>query len=605
MSGRLKRVRGADRWIAWVRLGAIPFAIFQVAISGGYPPGYKTWAWVTTVLFIVGAAALFWLAHREDARPARISLPFLTLPFLTLLFDSAVICSYVLAYSFEVGTPIRQLLFLPVVEGALLYGMTGAFAAAIGTAPVVGIFEWLRSNRLSLHSYQTSYVTFQLGTQVIMALIVGWLVNRLGTQTGLAEARAAEAERLQDELGRRTDVLEAANRCARALNSSLELDQAFTAFIRELRGLMRFDRMAIVMAEGGEAQVMAVSGEGADHVLPAGSSQPVAPSLLGDLIVSSETIYRRDMSDARYPEEEEFLALGLRCRVAAPLLQGARAVGMLSLVRRDPDSFNASERELAALLGRLVASAVQNIRAYEAERKTVEELRRLSALRADFVSLVSHELRTPMASVIGSARTLQQRWRELSPDQRESFLALIGDETTRLAALIGDVLDTSRIEAGTFSYTFADVDMADLVRESAAAGNVGQDEVKVLAEVHDPLPAMRGDRERLRQVLMNLIENAIKYSPTGGVVDVRAYAYDGQIRIDVSDHGPGIAREDQKLIFEKFGRVHPGGVGKPGTGLGLFISRSIAEAHGGSLDVRSSPERGALFTLALPVEPGQ
>jgi signal transduction histidine kinase len=255
------------------------------------------------------------------------------------------------------------------------------------------------------------------------------------------------------------------------------------------------------------------------------------------------------------------------------------------------------------LLGRLVASAVQNIRAYEAERKTVEELRRLSALRADFVSLVSHELRTPMAAVIGSARTLQQRWRELSPDQRESFLALIGDETTRLAALIGDVLDTSRIEAGTFSYTFGDVDMADLVRESAAAGNVGQDEVKVLAEVRDPLPVVRGDRERLRQVLMNLIENAIKYSPAGDVVDVRAYAYDAQIRIDVSDHGPGIAREDQTLIFEKFGRVHSGGGGKPGTGLGLFISRSIAEAHGGSLDVRSSPERGALFTLALPVEP--
>ena len=98
---------------------------------------------------------------------------------------------------------------------------------------------------------------------------------------------------------------------------------------------------------------------------------------------------------------------------------------------------------------------MQNIRAYESERRTVEELRRLSALRADFVSLVSHELRSPMAAVIGASRTLQQRWRELQPEQREAFLALIGDETTRLAALIGDVLDTSRIEAGTFSYRFA------------------------------------------------------------------------------------------------------------------------------------------------------
>jgi len=118
---------------------------------------------------------------------------------------------------------------------------------------------------------------------------------------------------------------------------------------------------------------------------------------------------------------------------------------------REPSGFNTQELELVGLLGRLVASAVQNIRAYEAERNTVEELRRLSALRADFVSLVSHELRAPMASVVGSAQTLRQRWRELSPDQRESFLALISSETERLAALVADVLDTSRIDAGTFT----------------------------------------------------------------------------------------------------------------------------------------------------------
>ena len=124
-----------------------------------------------------------------------------------------------------------------------------------------------------------------------------------------------------------------------------------------------------------------------------------------------------------------------------------------------------------SLLGSLVASAVQNIRAYESERRTVEELQRLSTMRADFVSLVSHELRSPMAAVIGASRTLQQRWRELSSEQREAFLALIGDETTRLATLIGDVLDTSRIEAGTFTYRFADVDLA---RARARLGRDGR-----------------------------------------------------------------------------------------------------------------------------------
>ena len=344
---------------------------------------------------------------------------------------------------------------------------------------------------------------------------------------------------------------------------------------------------------------MAVSGRGTVEVFPRGTQRPVAGSLLEEVLAGA-TVYREDMTETSYPEEEELLSLGLRCRVAAPLLAGARSIGMISVVRAGPRSFTPEEVELLSLLGRFVATAVQNIRAYEAERTTVDELRRLSALRADFVSLVSHELRSPMATVIGSARTLQQRWRELQPEQRESFLALIADETGRLADLIADVLDTSRIEAGTFSYAFDDVDLGALVREVAAAAGVGQDEVPIRATVVEPVPMIRGDRERLRQVIANLIENAVKYSPSGLPVDVRAATVDGTVVVDVSDHGPGIPNEDQLLIFEKFGRARTGKL-LPGTGLGLFIARSIAEAHGGSLEVRSSPAEGATFTLALPV----
>jgi signal transduction histidine kinase len=244
---------------------------------------------------------------------------------------------------------------------------------------------------------------------------------------------------------------------------------------------------------------------------------------------------------------------------------------------------------------------VQNIRAYEAVHQTVEELRRLSALRADFVSLVSHELRSPMAAVIGAARTLLERWRTLSPDQREAFLALIADETQRLANLIGDVLHTSQIEAGTFSYSFTDVDLGRLVEDAVSTAAIGQDEVRVTASVSSSLPRIRGDRERLRQVLGNLIENAIKYSPVGESVEVRAQPVNGAVAISVADRGPGIPADQQRLIFEKFGRADVAGVSKPGTGLGLFIARSIAEAHGGTVDVRSSPNSGSTFTLRLPV----
>jgi len=305
------------------------------------------------------------------------------------------------------------------------------------------------------------------------------------------------------------------------------------------------------------------------------------------------------MEPPRYPEEEEFVPLGLRTRVAAPVLAGVRPIGMLSVSRREPGSFAPHEVELLTLLGRLVGSAVQNIRAYDSERATVEELRRLSALRADFVSLVSHELRSPMAAVIGAARTLQARWRELSPDQRGAFLALIADETSRLASLVGDVLDTSRIEAGTFTYRFSDVDLAGLLRDAVSAATIGQDEVPVELHVADPLPPLRADAERLRQIVGNLLDNAIKYSPAGAPVEVRARRDDGRVLVAVSDRGPGISREHQRVVFEKFGRAD-GTAGKPGTGLGLFIARSIAEAHGGTLDVRSAPGEGATFTLVLP-----
>jgi signal transduction histidine kinase len=201
--------------------------------------------------------------------------------------------------------------------------------------------------------------------------------------------------------------------------------------------------------------------------------------------------------------------------------------------------------------------------------------------------------------VIGAAQTLQQRWRELTPEQRGSFLALIADETTRLADLIADVLDTSRIEAGTFTYRFDDLDLGEVAEEAVASAAIGQDEVPINAKVHRPLPMLRGDRARLRQVLANLIENAVKWSDAGEAVEVEVSAHNGRVSVSVRDGGPGIPRDEQAVIFEKFGRAK-GGTGRAGTGLGLFIARSIAEAHGGSVDVRSVPGEGATFTLVLP-----
>src|SRR5439155_9061105 len=165
-------------------------------------------------------------------------------------------------------------------------------------------------------------VSFPAGVHLIGGLIIGWLVRRLDIEARVSGERAAEAERLRDALGRRVDVLEAANRCARALGSSLEIEQAFGAFIRELRLLVPFDRTTIVLVEDGQAEVMATAGAGADTVFPPGTLRGVAGSVLAE-IMAGRTVVRRDMRDPAYPEEEALLELGLQSRLAAPLFLGA------------------------------------------------------------------------------------------------------------------------------------------------------------------------------------------------------------------------------------------------------------------------------------------
>lgn len=586
---RVRRERGLEGWIAVIRLLAVVFALLQVLLSRGISSEDRAIGFVLVAVLAVGAVVLF-ATVREQSRMYTA---------VAMAFDFAILAAFVVLYAYEAGTPTRQLLLIGVVAGAIRYGMRGGIVIAVAYVPVSAVFEARRSDLFDT-SYHFDYVTFQAGSGLIMAALVGWLVSRVRDERLNAERRAQEAEALRDELGRRADLLDAANRCARALGSSLDLDEAFGEFIRELRGLIRFDRMAIVLADEGTARVIAAAGERADDVMPPGTQLSLEDNVLSEVVNRGQTIVRADMAQAKYAEEEQLVALGLRTRVVAPLLAGARPIGLISIGRREPNSFTDHEVELTGLLGRLAATAVQNIRAYEGERRTVDELRRLSALRADFVSLVSHELRSPMAAVIGASRTLQARWRELQPEQREAFLGLIGEETTRLAALIGDVLDTSRIEAGTFTYHFADVDLPRLVEDVAATASLGQDEVPITTAVQSGVPPVRADANRLRQVIGNLIDNAVKYAPAGTTVDVRVAAENGKVTVAVRDEGMGIAAADQRLIFEKFGRV-TGGPSMPGTGLGLYIARSIAEAHGGTVEVSSAPGRGSTFKLTLPV----
>ncbi len=592
---RVERLRAQEMWIAWTRLLAVAFTVVLVILTYDEPDISRGRAWLVTGTFAVGAAVLALLAQRRwSVRGFQI------LGISALVFDTAILYLFVFSHALTTGTASTRLVVLAVAEAAVRYGIWGGVGLTVVNAPLLVLAEVQRAN-MADDGFQIRNVALSLGVQLLIGLVVGGLVHQLHSETRRAEARAREAEGLRDAIGRHADQLEVVNRCARALASSLELSEAFRLFVRELKTALSFDRIALIGIEGGHASVIAEAGV-ASEPGDVRWSRPIEQTALAALIREGRTVTREDLAEEpRYPEEEELVEVGMRARVLAPLTLGGRALGALSVSRTEAGSFTREDVELLTLLGRQLATAVENTRAFEAERAAAEELRRLSALRADFVSLVSHELRGPMASVVGCAATLRQRWRTLTPEQRESFLALIEEETSRLAGLVGDVLDTSRVEAGTFTYAFADVDLEGMINEVTALIGMGQEEVGVHAEFAGPLPTVRGDRERLRQLLVNLVTNAVKYTVSGDDVEVYAEARNGVVDVSVTDHGPGISYEDQRLIFEKFGRAATAGGSKPGAGLGLFIARSIAEAHGGTLRVESAEGRGARFTVRLPV----
>src|SRR5262245_42019302 len=337
-----RQVEEAGLWIARVRLVVVLFAAIGVGLKhGDFPSGYGAAAWITTGVFATGALALFFAAkrHLAVARPA------------ALVFDTAVVVPYSTIFSFEYGSPVHWALIFVVLEAALVYGIAGVVVIDVALFPILVFLEWWRDDHFAGPGFSWDRVTLPFGVLALSGLIVGWLTNQLTREAALADARAGEAEALRDQLGRRADVLEAANRCARALASSLDVKEAFSAFIRELRGLVEFDRVAIVLIEGGRAEVMAVAGRGTDAVFPRGSARPVKGSVLEE-VLEGKLVYRPDMEPTNYPEERDLLGLGLRSRVLAPLQVGPRTIGMLGVVRAEANAFAQEEVELVALLGR-------------------------------------------------------------------------------------------------------------------------------------------------------------------------------------------------------------------------------------------------------------
>ena len=226
----------------------------------------------------------------------------------------------------------------------------------------------------------------------------------------------------------------------------------------------------------------------------------------------------------------------------------------------------------------------------------------LEKTRSDFVATASHELRTPLAAVYGAVRTLRRGDVELSEDDRTLFLEMIESEATRLATIIDQILLTGQLDAGAVEIDATECDPAEIAASVIDSAAVHVPEGISFALDPDGSPRIVCDENKLRQVLVNLVDNAIKYSPGGGRVEIRLRRETSHCLIEVVDDGLGIPADERNRIFEKFYRLDPQqtkGVG--GSGLGLYICRELVERMNGQLTVASEPGRGSTFTVELPL----
>lgn len=227
-------------------------------------------------------------------------------------------------------------------------------------------------------------------------------------------------------------------------------------------------------------------------------------------------------------------------------------------------------------------------------------LEELDRLKSEFVSMASHELRTPLTGIIGLTQTLLSKDIELTNDERERFLSIIESEGKRLGTLLSDLLDLTKIETGVSEIHPVNIDIADLIRETVGIIPVPED-VKLRVEVPQDRPFCgRADHDRIKQVLMNLVDNAIRYASPGEVT-VAIHQVDHKLQIDVSDTGAGLSPEEASRVFDKFYRSRSAKKMKSkGSGLGLTIAKNIVEAHGGEIWVKSEKGKGSTFSFTIP-----
>ena len=329
-----------------------------------------------------------------------------------------------------------------------------------------------------------------------------------------------------------------------------------------------------------------------------------APIPYAHAVRSGEALWFESGRDlvAHYPALASLPSISAGAVANLPLVVNRRAIGVLALQYELPHQFHPDERDFTVALTQQCAQALERARLYEANERARATAEEAVELRDTFLSVAAHELRNPLTSLTGQAQLLQRRLRHSADERDQHSIGVIVAQAERLAHMIGDLLDASRIERGYLTLAREPLDLAPLLQRIA-------DELAPTFAPHilryeasaAPLPLL-GDPMRLEQVFVNLLQNAMKYSPDGGVVTFSAARVGQEARITVRDSGIGIPADALPQLFQRFFRAANAGASRfGGLGVGLYVVKEIVALHGGAVDVASVEGQGSTFTVTLPL----
>jgi signal transduction histidine kinase len=403
---------------------------------------------------------------------------------------------------------------------------------------------------------------------------------------------------LAARMGESLMITEVMNAAAEALCEMAELSAGAVA----IKG--KTDQAPLVHAEYGHT--------GCSPAILDWLNAPFFQELSEGIVASTRPlIVSNTEEDSRFSHAANF---GVKSLLCVPLRTADKVIGVLYGIDYIARDFSPHEINLILTFANQAALAVENAQLFTESQQSYEELQELDKMKDEFVSIASHEIRTPLALIKGYSSTLLRFDLKLSADKQQKFITGIDDAANRLVNLINNLLSVSRIESGRFKINPQPVNVREGIKNAVGAfqGQLGEHEL-VLHLPNDDMRA-RCNRDQFEQVLTNLISNAIKYSPSGGAITVSATHLPGKadssggegvqekVEIRVSDQGTGIPQEHLGRIFEKFYRVETGLTRKTqGTGLGLYICKSIVNSYGGEIWAESVPGEGTTFIIQLPV----